>query len=88
MLQAHHFAVSQNSRGFKNKCSRWFHTQFRVQYGYPQLALIQFQLHYLEHLLGRGPDDVPEIYRDRSPLYHSASIKTPLLVSSFKLTVG
>lgn len=41
----------------------------------------KFESRYLEKLVGGTPEEVPEIYRERSPVFNAAKIKSPLLVS-------
>ena len=40
----------------------------------------KLQLFYPALLLGGSPEEVPDVYRARSPLFHADKIKTPLLV--------
>jgi hypothetical protein len=42
----------------------------------------KFESKYLEGLLGGSYEDVPEVYKERSPVSHVDKIDTPLLVSS------
>jgi len=37
-------------------------------------------LRYLDSLLGGTLQEIPQVYRDRSPLYHAHLIESPLLV--------
>ncbi|KAJ7859454.1 hypothetical protein B0H14DRAFT_2577117 [Mycena olivaceomarginata] len=43
----------------------------------------KLQLFYPALLLGGSPEEVPEVYRARSPLFHAEKIKTPVLVKYF-----
>ncbi|OAX36167.1 alpha/beta-hydrolase [Rhizopogon vinicolor AM-OR11-026] len=54
-------------------------------YGISNLELLaddthKFELQYMRKLLGGTKQEVPQVYHDRSPVYFSANIKTPLLV--------
>lgn len=54
-------------------------------YGISNLELLaddthKFELQYMNKLLGGTKQEIPQVYHDRSPLYFSANIKTPLLV--------
>ncbi|TFY67500.1 hypothetical protein EVJ58_g1580 [Rhodofomes roseus] len=40
----------------------------------------KFESHYLEKLVGGTLEEVPEVYEQRSPIFHADNIKTPLLV--------
>lgn len=40
----------------------------------------KFESHYLEKLVGGTPEEIPEIYKARSPVYHAENIIAPLLV--------
>jgi dipeptidyl aminopeptidase/acylaminoacyl peptidase len=40
----------------------------------------KFEVQYTRKLLGGAKQEIPEVYHDRSPVYYSANIKTPLLV--------
>jgi dipeptidyl aminopeptidase/acylaminoacyl peptidase len=40
----------------------------------------KFESQYLYDLLGGTPDQIPDVYKDRSPVNHASSIKSPLLV--------
>jgi dipeptidyl aminopeptidase/acylaminoacyl peptidase len=40
----------------------------------------KFELQYMIKLLGGTKQEIPQVYHDRSPVYYSANIKTPLLV--------
>ncbi|KZT00116.1 alpha/beta-hydrolase [Laetiporus sulphureus 93-53] len=40
----------------------------------------KFESHYMEKLMGGTLDEIPEVYKDRSPIFHADQIKTPLLV--------
>ncbi|KZT67503.1 alpha/beta-hydrolase [Daedalea quercina L-15889] len=40
----------------------------------------KFESHYLEKLVGGTLEEVPEVYKKRSPIFHADKIKTPLLV--------
>ncbi|KAF9512046.1 hypothetical protein BS47DRAFT_1394589 [Hydnum rufescens UP504] len=40
----------------------------------------KFESRYLEKLIGGTIEEVPGVYKDRSPLYHADKIKAPLLV--------
>lgn len=41
----------------------------------------KFESRYLDHLMGGTPEQVPEVYKGRSPINHAANIVVPLLVS-------
>ncbi|KAJ7327610.1 alpha/beta-hydrolase [Mycena albidolilacea] len=41
----------------------------------------KLQLFYPALLLGGSPEEVPEVYRARSPLFHAEKIKTPVLLA-------
>lgn len=41
----------------------------------------KYELRYLEGLLGGNPSDIPQVYIDRSPIFHAERIVRPLLVS-------
>jgi len=54
-------------------------------YGISNLELLaddthKFELQYMIKLLGGTKQEIPQVYHDRSPVYFSANIKTPLLV--------
>jgi dipeptidyl aminopeptidase/acylaminoacyl peptidase len=40
----------------------------------------KFESGYLFGLIGGTPEEIPDVYRERSPLTHAANIKAPLLV--------
>ncbi|KAI6008748.1 Alpha/Beta hydrolase protein, partial [Pisolithus orientalis] len=40
----------------------------------------KFELKYMIKLLGGSVDDIPRVYKDRSPLYYAKNITVPLLV--------
>lgn len=40
----------------------------------------KFELMYIIKLLGGTKDEIPKVWHDRSPVYFSANIRTPLLV--------
>ncbi|OCH85384.1 alpha/beta-hydrolase [Obba rivulosa] len=40
----------------------------------------KFESHYPFKLIGGTPDEVPQIYHERSPVFHADKIKSPLLV--------
>jgi dipeptidyl aminopeptidase/acylaminoacyl peptidase len=42
----------------------------------------KFESKYMDKLLGGTVEEIPDVYRARSPVYHAEKIKTPLLVSS------
>lgn len=46
------------------------------------IAYTQFQLHYIDRLVGGTPAEIPEVYKARSPLFHAEKIKKPLLVGN------
>ncbi|KAG1748168.1 Alpha/Beta hydrolase protein [Suillus lakei] len=55
-------------------------------YGISNLELLaddthKFELMYMTKLLGGTKEEIPHVYHDRSPVYFSARIETPLLVS-------
>ena len=41
----------------------------------------KFESHYMDKLLGGRPEDIPDVYKARSPLYQADKINVPLLVS-------
>lgn len=41
----------------------------------------KFESHYLERLIGGTYEEKPEVFKERSPLYHAENIVAPLLVS-------
>ncbi|KAJ7197749.1 Alpha/Beta hydrolase protein [Mycena pura] len=41
----------------------------------------KLQLFYVALLLGGTPDEIPEVYRARSPLFHADKIRTPVLLA-------
>lgn len=41
----------------------------------------KFESRYLEKLVGGRPEEVPEVYKERSPVFHADRITSPLLVS-------
>jgi dipeptidyl aminopeptidase/acylaminoacyl peptidase len=41
----------------------------------------KFESHYLEKLIGGTVDEVPDVYKERSPVVHAGRIVAPLLVS-------
>ena len=41
----------------------------------------KFESQYMFKLVGGTPEDVPEVYKARSPVFHADKIKSPLLVS-------
>ena len=43
----------------------------------------KFESHYMEKLLGGTPDQIPEVYKERSPVFNADKIRTPLLVRRF-----
>lgn len=43
----------------------------------------KFESKYLAKLVGGTPEEVPEMYKARSPIYHVDNIVSPLLVSLF-----
>ena len=40
----------------------------------------KFESRYLEKLVGGTPEEVPEIYKERSPVFNAGNIRSPLLV--------
>lgn len=55
-------------------------------YGISDLAKLvedthKFESKYMDKLLGGTIKEIPEVYRERSPVFHADKIKTPLLVS-------
>lgn len=40
----------------------------------------KFESHYMEKLMGGTIEEIPEVYKDRSPMFHADKIKSPLLV--------
>jgi len=62
-------------------------------YGISNLELLaddthKFELQYMIKLLGGRKQEIPQVYHDRSPMYFSANIRTPLLVRSHDLGDG
>ncbi|KAG9044718.1 hypothetical protein FS837_007660 [Tulasnella sp. UAMH 9824] len=54
-------------------------------YGISDLALLasdthKFESRYLEKLIGGTLQEVPEVYRERSPVFHANKIRAPLLI--------
>ncbi|KAG8957656.1 hypothetical protein FRC00_003694 [Tulasnella sp. 408] len=54
-------------------------------YGISDLALLasdthKFESRYLEKLIGGTLKEVPEVYRERSPVFHANKIRAPLLI--------
>lgn len=47
----------------------------------------KFESRYLDGLLGGTPDEVADVYKDRSPYFHADKIKSPLLVKRFLSTL-
>ncbi|KIP04613.1 hypothetical protein PHLGIDRAFT_120548 [Phlebiopsis gigantea 11061_1 CR5-6] len=45
-----------------------------------QEKVLKFQLHYIQRLVGGEPDEIPDVYKERSPLYTAENIRTPLLL--------
>ncbi|KAF9010826.1 alpha/beta-hydrolase [Cyathus striatus] len=43
-------------------------------------ATHKFQCRYIEGLIGGKPEEKPEVYHQRSPLFHASNIKVPLLI--------
>ena len=41
----------------------------------------KFESSYLSKLMGGTPEEVPDVYRQRSPVFHADNIVAPLLVS-------
>ena len=41
----------------------------------------KFESRYLEKLVGGTVEEVPEVYKERSPVYNAGNIRSPLLVS-------
>jgi hypothetical protein len=46
----------------------------------------KFESKYMERLLGGTPAEIPDVYRERSPVHHADRIRTPLLVRAFRLS--
>ena len=44
----------------------------------------KFESQYLFKLVGGTPEQVPEVYKERSPVFLAENIKAPLLVCSFR----
>lgn len=40
----------------------------------------KFESQYMNKLLGGTPKEIPEVYRERSPVFHAEKIKAPLLI--------
>ncbi|PWN26378.1 hypothetical protein BDZ90DRAFT_280890 [Jaminaea rosea] len=56
------------------------------KYGVADLTLLaqeshKFESQYVFQLLGGTPEQVPDVYHDRSPIYKAGRIRTPLLVA-------
>ncbi|KAH7922307.1 alpha/beta-hydrolase [Leucogyrophana mollusca] len=54
-------------------------------YGISNLVLLtddthKFELRYMEKLIGGTMQDIPEVYKERSPAFHAERIESPLLV--------
>jgi dipeptidyl aminopeptidase/acylaminoacyl peptidase len=45
----------------------------------------KFEAHYLEGLLGGSIDKIPNVYRERSPIYFADNISAPLLIQQGSL---
>lgn len=41
----------------------------------------KFESRYCEKLVGGTYESIPEVYKERSPIYNASNIKAPLLVS-------
>lgn len=59
-------------------------------YGISDLAKLaesthKFESHYMNKLVGASLEEDPQLYKDRSPLYHADKITSPLLVSMYSL---
>lgn len=49
----------------------------------------KFESRYLEKLVGGTPEAIPQVYKERSPVFHAENIKVPLLVGrSFRSGVA
>ena len=46
----------------------------------------KFESRYLEKLIGGTVDEIPDVYRRRSPVFHADKIVAPLLVSKWKVS--
>ena len=60
-------------------------------YGVSDLAKLyefthKFESKYIAKLVGGTPEEVPDLFKARSPIYHADNIVSPLLVSSKKLS--
>ena len=44
----------------------------------------KFESRYLEKLLGGTPEEIPEVYKERSPVFNADRIVSPLLVRLFE----
>ncbi|KAL5512362.1 hypothetical protein ACEPAG_3354 [Sanghuangporus baumii] len=40
----------------------------------------KFESHYMDKLLGGRPEEIPDVYKARSPVYHADQINVPLLL--------
>ena len=48
----------------------------------------KFESHYADGLLGGTPEEIPDVYKDRSPVTHADRIEAPLLVcQSFHMII-
>ncbi len=45
----------------------------------------KFESHYMEKLLGGTLEQIPNVYKERSPVNNADKIRTPLLVSLFMM---
>lgn len=57
---------------------------FRRKYGSFLTIFFQLQSNYIPGLVGGTPEEIPDVYKARSPLFHAGKIKKPLLVSFFR----
>ncbi|KAG2354947.1 Alpha/Beta hydrolase protein [Suillus spraguei] len=70
-----------SSGGYTTK----FFASATSNYGISNLELLaddthKFELLYMTKLLGGTKEEIPDVYHDRSPMYFSSRIETPLLV--------
>lgn len=62
-------------------------------YGISDLAMLagdthKFESRYLERLMGGTIEQIPEVYKERSPVHHADQIAVPLLVCYLVLRVS
>jgi dipeptidyl aminopeptidase/acylaminoacyl peptidase len=69
-------SIAPNTKSFKAACS---------YYGVSDLLTFvqtthKYELRYIEKLLGGTADQIPDVYKARSAVYHADNISVPLLV--------